>query len=192
MLETNRVKTRTLIPAEFPMPNLSKSKILAYRQCPKRLWLELHKPELRDDSASEVVFAIGNRVGEVARQVFDPHGNGHTIDIGILGHSEALSQSAVLLAEGSGPVFRMIATPRMYRATEGLNTGSAPSSFCPIIPPVPGGSVKRLPSVLRLRSTPKIRAPASASSTLNAIEPKARIITPVSRADTVHSTNRAH
>jgi hypothetical protein len=87
------------------MPNLSKSKILAYRQCPKRLWLEIHKPELRDDSASEVVFAIGNRVGEVARQVFDPHGNGAFIDIGVLGHSEAIRQSAMLLAEGSGPVF---------------------------------------------------------------------------------------
>lgn len=87
------------------MPNLSKSKILAYRQCPKRLWLEVNKPELRDDSASEVVFAIGNRVGEVARQVFDPRGNGHTIDIGELGHAEAIARSASLLAEGTGPVF---------------------------------------------------------------------------------------
>ena len=87
------------------MHNLSKSKILAYRQCPKRLWLEIHKPELRDDSASEAAFAIGNRVGEVARQVFDPHGNGAFIDINALGHAEAISQSAMLLAEGSGPLF---------------------------------------------------------------------------------------
>jgi hypothetical protein len=35
------------------MHNLPKSKILAYRQCPKRLWLEIHKPELRDDSGSD-------------------------------------------------------------------------------------------------------------------------------------------
>jgi hypothetical protein len=42
------------------MRNLSKSKIIAYRQCPKRLWLEIHKPELRDDYASQAVFAIGN------------------------------------------------------------------------------------------------------------------------------------
>lgn len=33
------------------MANLSKSKIIAFRQCPKRLWLEVHKPELREDSA---------------------------------------------------------------------------------------------------------------------------------------------
>lgn len=87
------------------MPNLSKSKILAYRQCPKRLWLEIHKPELRDDSASEIVFAIGNQVGEVARQVFDSYGNGAFIDINVLGHTEAISQSAILLAEGAAPVF---------------------------------------------------------------------------------------
>jgi hypothetical protein len=87
------------------MRNLSKSKILAYRQCPKRLWLEIHKPELRDDSASEAVFAIGNQVGKVARQVFDPHGNGAFIDINALGHVEAISQSATLLAEGDGPLF---------------------------------------------------------------------------------------
>jgi predicted RecB family nuclease len=88
-----------------PMRNLSKSKILAYRQCPKRLWLEVHRPELRDDSASEAVFAIGNQVGEVARQVFDPHGAGAFIDINVLGHAEAIRQSATLLADGSGPVF---------------------------------------------------------------------------------------
>lgn len=87
------------------MTNLSKSKILACRQCPKRLWLEIHKPELRDDSASEAVFAIGNRVGEVARQVFDPEGKGAFIDISELGHAVAISRSAELIAEGSGPVF---------------------------------------------------------------------------------------
>ena len=87
------------------MRNLSKSKILAYRQCPKRLWLEIHKPELRDDSGSEVVFAIGNQVGEIARKIYDPENTGVTIDIGELGHDEALARSAVLLAEGKSPVF---------------------------------------------------------------------------------------
>jgi len=87
------------------MRNLSKSKILAYRQCPKRLWLEIHKPELRDDSGSEAVFAIGNQVGEIARKIYDPENRGITIDIAALGHSEALAQSAVLFAEGNRPVF---------------------------------------------------------------------------------------
>ena len=51
------------------MRNLSKSKLMAYRQCPKRLWLEIHHPELRADSAAtEASFAIGHQVGDIARQ----------------------------------------------------------------------------------------------------------------------------
>ncbi len=87
------------------MHNFSKSKILAFRQCPKRLWLEIHQPDLRDDSASAAVFAIGNQVGEIARRLFDPDQTGVTLDIGELGHAEALARSASLLAEGKGPVF---------------------------------------------------------------------------------------
>ena len=87
------------------MRNLSKSKIIAFRQCPKRLWLELHKPELRDDSASEVAFRIGYQVGNIARTIYDPEGTGVTIDIEALGHGEALARSAVLLAQGHSPVF---------------------------------------------------------------------------------------
>jgi hypothetical protein len=63
------------------MRQLSKSKIIAFRQCPKRLWLELHKPELRDDSASEMVFAIGNQVGDMARRIYDTTGNRRLIDV---------------------------------------------------------------------------------------------------------------
>ena len=54
------------------MSGLSKSKIIAFRQCPKRLWLEIHQPEQRDDSASEAVFATGYQVGDVARRIYDP------------------------------------------------------------------------------------------------------------------------
>ena len=87
------------------MRNLSKSKIIAYRQCPKRLWLEIHKSELRDDSASEMVFQIGNQVGDMARSIYDLDGNGEFIDINGLGHEQALARSAVLLESGAVPVF---------------------------------------------------------------------------------------
>lgn len=87
------------------MPNLSKSKIIAYRQCPKRLWLEIHRPELRDDSASQMVFQIGHQVGEVARRIYDPDKAGVLVDIDALGHSGALALSAELLRDGAGPVF---------------------------------------------------------------------------------------
>jgi len=49
---------------------LSKSKIIAGLQCPKRLWLETHRPELVElTPATERRFAIGHEVGEVARQL---------------------------------------------------------------------------------------------------------------------------
>lgn len=32
------------------MRTFSKSKLLALRQCPKRLWLEVHRPDLREYS----------------------------------------------------------------------------------------------------------------------------------------------
>ena len=87
------------------MANLFKSRIISYRQCPKRLWLEIHKPEERDDSASEMSFKIGNKVGDVARIVFDPENTGVIIDIKELGHSQAIAESAQLLADGTKPIF---------------------------------------------------------------------------------------
>ncbi len=49
---------------------LSKSKLLSSLQCPKRLWLEVHHPELIEHSAAdEQRFAIGHNVGEVARRL---------------------------------------------------------------------------------------------------------------------------
>ncbi len=59
------------------MRNLSKSKLIAYRQCPKRLWLEVHHPKLRKDSAAtQASFAVGNAVGDIAHQLYDPAGKG--------------------------------------------------------------------------------------------------------------------
>lgn len=87
------------------MRSLSKSKLIAFRQCQKRLWLEIHRPEFRDDSGSEVVFRIGNEVGEVARKVYDPDGTGTVIDIGDLGYAEAFRRSAQVLKTGEGPIF---------------------------------------------------------------------------------------
>ncbi|MGB6223030.1 DUF2779 domain-containing protein [Haloferula sp.] len=87
------------------MRQLSKSKIIAFRQCPKRLWLELHKPELRDDSGSELVFAIGNQVGDVARQIYDSTGDGKLIDINAIGWDAAYSETSAWLASTPAPLF---------------------------------------------------------------------------------------
>lgn len=87
------------------MRQLSKSKILAFRQCPRRLWLEIHRPDLKDDSAAEAVYRIGNEVGEVARQIYDTSGNGILIDPEELGFETAFAKSSEHLREGKVPVF---------------------------------------------------------------------------------------
>jgi len=87
------------------MRQLSKSKLISFRQCPKRFWLEIHRPELRDDSGSEAVFRNGNEVGEMARHLYDPEGTGKVIDIDELGFETAFRESARLLKEAEGPIF---------------------------------------------------------------------------------------
>lgn len=78
----------------------SKSKLLTLRQCTKRLWLELYRPELRVDSASsQRVFKTGHEVGEIARDLYDPDHRGHTIDLVRVGYHRALQQTLDLLAE---------------------------------------------------------------------------------------------
>ncbi len=87
------------------MRNLSKSKLIAFRQCPKRLWLEIHRPELRDDSASQAVMNTGNRVGELARGIYDPEANGTLINVEALGYDEAFARSRELLEDSVAPIF---------------------------------------------------------------------------------------
>jgi hypothetical protein len=87
------------------MRALSKSKILAFRQCAKRLWLEIHRPELREDSAdTEAKFEIGHQVGDIARQLFDPAGKGILVDFDRDGLDAAFARSQQLLTS-SQPVF---------------------------------------------------------------------------------------
>jgi CRISPR/Cas system-associated exonuclease Cas4 (RecB family) len=46
---------------------LSKSKITMFEQCPKRLWLSVHRPELAEqDEGAEARFATGHEVGAIA------------------------------------------------------------------------------------------------------------------------------
>jgi hypothetical protein len=50
---------------------LSKSKFIAGMQCPKRLWLQIHKPDLvEEDYGESLPILNGNEVGEMARQLF--------------------------------------------------------------------------------------------------------------------------
>ena len=58
-----------------PRPRgLSKSRLNDFRQCPRRLYLSVHHPELKQESDdSQQNFATGNEVGEIAR-AFHPEG----------------------------------------------------------------------------------------------------------------------
>jgi hypothetical protein len=85
---------------------LSKSKLIAFRQCPKRLWLEIHHPELREDAASTLAsFQVGHQVGDVAKRIYDPEGRGAVINAQTEGYDAAFARSAKLLAESRDPIF---------------------------------------------------------------------------------------
>ncbi len=52
-------------------PYLSKTRLISAWQCPKKLHLEKHHPELGDVSArTESLFATGNQVGDIAQQLY--------------------------------------------------------------------------------------------------------------------------
>lgn len=87
------------------MRALSKSKLLAYRQCPKRLWLEIHHPEWHADSAAtQASFNVEHQVGEIAIQVYDPWGKGGILNPKAEGFDVAFTRTRVLL-KLSYPIF---------------------------------------------------------------------------------------
>lgn len=84
---------------------LSKSKLIAYRQCPKRVWLEVHRPDLRKDSAgNNARFTLGKQVGDIAHDLYDPKKCGVLIDIKKDGFANAFERTRQLLATPQ-PIF---------------------------------------------------------------------------------------
>ena len=87
------------------MRTLSKSKLLAFRQCPKRLWLEVHQPDARQDSGATLAsFAAGHQVGDIARQIYDPQQRGALIDPQAEGFDAAFARTQTLLRSRQ-PIF---------------------------------------------------------------------------------------
>lgn len=82
---------------------LSKSRITLFEQCPKRLWLSVHRPDLAEEQQSvRLAFADGHRVGELACSL---HPDGIMIGDGD-GLGKAIEQTAELLGTGwDRPVF---------------------------------------------------------------------------------------
>jgi hypothetical protein len=81
------------------MSGLSKSRILAHRQCPKRLWLQIHKPEVAQYDGQQQRFDVGNTVGEVARGLYP---EGRLVENEDLG--QCLTETQALLRRGK-PIF---------------------------------------------------------------------------------------
>jgi len=87
------------------MRTLSKSKLLAFRQCPKRLWLEIHQPDACEDSgATQAARSAGHQVGDVARQIYDPQQRGQLIDPQAEGFDAAFARTQALLRSRQ-PIF---------------------------------------------------------------------------------------
>ncbi len=81
---------------------LSKSRLLAFRQCPKRLWLQTHRPELAEvDSTASALMANGTAVGEVFRSLYS---NGVLIDDESLGDALVSTREAQINAPDR-PIF---------------------------------------------------------------------------------------
>ncbi len=75
---------------------LSKSKLMGYLQCPRRLWLGIHRPELEVISeGTAAAFAGGHAVGDRARQLY---GDGHLVAYAD-GLGAALDTTRALLAD---------------------------------------------------------------------------------------------
>lgn len=80
---------------------LSKSRLLQHRQCPKRLWLNVHRPELEEiDDSNQTRSDAGTYVGEVAQRLYP---DGVLIDGDDLGQAIVDTQAA--LAGDKRPIF---------------------------------------------------------------------------------------
>jgi predicted RecB family nuclease len=90
------------LPLLQPAYRLSKSRFLAGLQCDKRLFLDIHHPELasKPDAATQAILAMGSEVGEQARKRFP---GGILVEAGYRQAREALARTAALLADPNVP-----------------------------------------------------------------------------------------
>ena len=80
---------------------LSKSRLLLHRQCPKRLWLKVHRPELEEVNDGNLArFAPGTYVGKVAQQLYP---DGVLVDVEDLW--QAVANTQAILSGEKHPVF---------------------------------------------------------------------------------------
>ena len=90
-----------LSPASSP-PRLSKSKFLSGLQCHKRVYLEIHRPELATppDPSTQAILAMGTEIGLLARRRFP---GGVLATVGFRQREAAIAQTAALLQDPNVP-----------------------------------------------------------------------------------------
>lgn len=128
------------------MQALSKSKLLAFGQCHRRLWLDVHRPEARSQSdASAHLIEAGNRVGEIARTIFDTEDRGVLLNARAEGYEVVFGKTDELLHDDR-PIFEA-----------GFSAGGA-LFFADILAPVSSVSVgKRSWRLIEVKSTGSLK-----------------------------------
>jgi predicted RecB family nuclease len=83
-------------------PRLSKSKFIAGLQCHKRVYLEIHQPQLASppDPATRAILDMGTEIGELARQRF---AGGSLVTTGFRQRDAALAQTVALMGNANVP-----------------------------------------------------------------------------------------
>jgi hypothetical protein len=89
------------------MPGLSKSRLASFLQCPRKLWLEVHRRDLAEpvSPSQQAIFDTGHAVGELARRLYDPGGRGVLIDGGGSMTAALAETAAAVAADPVRPFF---------------------------------------------------------------------------------------
>ena len=126
------------------MRPLSKSKLLAFRQCPKKLWLELHGPKPPEaDAQTQARFDDGHEVGEIAQRLYDPKGKGIVFEPGEQGYDEVIIQTDEEI-ESFKPMFEA-----------GFGAGGARAYVDAMLPVRRGG--KKVWRMVEVKSTSEVK-----------------------------------
>lgn len=86
------------------VPFLSKSRFIKGMQCHKALWLQTHRPELKDEVGADrqAVFDAGHNVGGLAQKLFP---DGVEVPFDGLSLSEQIEMTRQLVASGMSTIF---------------------------------------------------------------------------------------
>lgn len=86
------------------IPFLSKSRFIKGMQCHKALWLQTHRPELKDDIGDDkqAVFDFGHKVGRLAQQMFP---DGIEVPFDDVPLAEQIEMTRRLIDSGTDTIF---------------------------------------------------------------------------------------